>query len=156
MTHDLERFLTAQAEDFDTALAEIKSGKKKSHWMWYIFPQFCGLGQSHTSRFYAINSKEEAEAYLHHPVLGTRLKEISEAVLELNNPDARMVFGRPDDRKLKSCMTLFSEVAEHEDTVFNKVLEVYFDGERDSKTLQLIKWNWNLNSWCFSYTKKKT
>lgn len=139
MTHDFERFLTAQSEDYDTALAEIKSGKKKSHWMWYIFPQFCGLGQSHTSRFYAINSKEEAKAYLHHPVLGKRLVEISEALLELENPDARTIFGRPDDRKLKSCMTLFSEISENEDSVFNKVLNAYFDGERDRKTLQLIR-----------------
>src|ERR1700709_704106 len=105
---DLSRFLTAQEKDYATALAEIKNGRKRSHWMWYIFPQIAGLGFSETSRFYALKDQAEAEAYLQHPVLGSRLIEISKALLEIEDNHATRIFGNPDDLKLKSSMTLFS------------------------------------------------
>ncbi len=105
--NDLKRFLDAQENDFERALAEIKRGRKQSHWMWYIFPQIAGLGSSETSRFYAVKDRAEAELYLAHPVLGARLGRISEALLEIEGKTANQIFGSPDDMKLKSSMTLF-------------------------------------------------
>ncbi len=134
---NLDRFLIAQENDYARALTEIVNGKKVSHWMWYIFPQFQGLGMSSTSVFYAINSRAEAEAYLHHAVLGKRLFEISKALLLHKNKTALEIFGRPDDMKLKSCMTLFSLVCEGE-SVFHQVLKQYFDGEIDERTKGLL------------------
>ena len=135
--NDLKRFLDAQEEDFAMALAEIKSGRKRSHWMWYIFPQIAGLGFSSTSKFYAIKDIAEAEEYLQHPVLGKRLVEISETLLEIERKTAYEIFSSPDDMKLKSSMTLFAALDET-DPVFQKVLDKYFDGEKDGRTLQIL------------------
>lgn len=134
---DLQRFLDAQATDYAQALAEIKNGRKRSHWMWYIFPQIQGLGFSSTSRHYAIRDLAEATAYLQHPVLGKRLAEISSALLGLASRDASRVFGSPDDLKLKSSMTLFAAVP-GADGVFEQVLAKFFGGVRDGQTLQLL------------------
>lgn len=133
----LQRFVEAQEDDYENALSEIRSGRKRSHWMWYIFPQIQGLGFSETSRFYAIKNIEEAEEYLQHPVLGKRLIEISNALLDLDTDDAHSVFGSPDDLKLKSSMTLFASLPET-DAVFQSVLQKFFDGKKDEKTLSIM------------------
>jgi uncharacterized protein (DUF1810 family) len=135
--NDLKRFLEAQEDDYATALAEIKAGRKRSHWMWYIFPQIAGLGFSSTSQFYAIKDRGEATSYLAHPVLGKRLVEISNALLEIEGKTASEIFGSPDDMKLKSSMTLFGAL-ENTDSVFQKVLDKYFEGGKDQRTLGLI------------------
>jgi uncharacterized protein (DUF1810 family) len=135
--HDLNRFVQAQAGIYAQALAEIKSGRKRSHWMWFIFPQFDGLGFSSTSKKYAIMSVAEARAYLTHPVLGSRLIECAEAALAVEGQSAHAIFGSPDDVKLKSFATLFAHVSPP-GSVFERVLEKYFGGERDSKTLELL------------------
>lgn len=135
--NDLKRFLDAQENNYKRALAEIRRGRKQSHWMWYIFPQFAGLGFSETSRFYAIKTKAEAELYLVHPVLGARLIEISEALLEIEGKTANQIFGSPDDVKLKSCMTLFGTL-QNAHPVFQRVLDKYFNGTKDRRTLDLI------------------
>ena len=132
----LERFVQAQADSYARALRDIKSGRKTSHWMWYIFPQLSGLGHSQTARYYAIRERAEAEAYLAHPVLGKRLLEISSELLKLESSDATAVMGWPDDLKLKSSMTLFSLVSR--EPVFRQVLEKYFRGEEDVYTVQAI------------------
>src|SRR5690606_6493004 len=137
MENFLQRFLDAQEKDYAVALPEIKNGRKKSHWIWYIFPQIKGLGFSETSRFYAIKDLQEAEAYLQHPVLGERLIQISNALLELPENDANKIFGSPDDLKLKSSMTLFASI-DNKNQVFSKVLDKFFNGERDIKTLQIL------------------
>jgi uncharacterized protein (DUF1810 family) len=134
---NLQRFLDAQATDYAPALAEIKRGRKRSHWMWYIFPQIQGLGFSDISRHYALRDLAEAAAYLKHPVLGSRLAEISTALLGLASSDANRVFGSPDDLKLKSSMTLFAAVPGAA-AVFEQVLAKFFGGVRDGKTLQLV------------------
>ena len=134
---DLERFIAAQETAYEMALAEIKSGRKQSHWMWYIFPQIAGLGFSSTSKFYAIKDRQEAEAYLRHPILGARLIEISAVLLEIEGKTAYQIFGSPDDLKLKSSMTLFGSL-ENTDPVFEKVLDKYFAGARDMQTLELL------------------
>lgn len=138
MKNNLQRFLEAQEKDYQKALEEIDQGRKKSHWMWYIFPQIKGLGLSSTSRFYAIEDIDEAEEYLNHPVLGQRLREISAALLKLQTDDAHEVMGSPDDHKLKSSMTLFSELS-LADPVFQKVLEKFFHGNKDEKTLEILQ-----------------
>lgn len=135
--HDLSRFLQAQAGDYDQALSEIRSGRKQSHWMWYIFPQFDGLGFSSTSRRYAIKSIAEAEAYLQHPVLGRRLVECCEAVVGVTGRSAYEIFGSPDDMKLRSCVTLFARVAAP-GSVFEGLLGKLFGGVPDQRTLHLI------------------
>jgi uncharacterized protein (DUF1810 family) len=135
--HDLNRFVQAQAEDYERALAEIRSGRKRSHWMWYIFPQYDGLGFSATSRRYAIKSAAEARAYLGHPVLGQRLLECAEAVLHVEGRSAFEIFGSPDDLKLRSCATLFAYVSPA-GSVFDRLLDKYYHGERDGKTLRLL------------------
>lgn len=134
----LDRFLTAQEKKFPIALAEISGGRKQSHWMWYVFPQIAGLGISETSRFYALRDRSEAEEYIKHPVLGARLIEISKVVLGLKETNARTIFGSPDDLKLRSCMTLFAAL-KNSDEVFQKILDKYFNGLPDSKTLQILK-----------------
>ncbi|MCM1141002.1 MAG: DUF1810 domain-containing protein [Muribaculum sp.] len=134
---DITRFVEAQGENYERALHEIKSGRKRSHWMWYIFPQLKGLGRSVTSSYYGIHGLAEAEKYLSHPLLGNRLREISQALLELDNNDAHSIFGSPDDWKLRSCMTLFDKISPND--IFNDVLNKYFGGDTDSKTLRLLK-----------------
>ena len=135
--YNLNRFVQAQEDDYEQALAEIKSGRKQSHWMWYIFPQFDGLGFSSTSQFFSIKSVAEARAYLAHPVLGPRLIECAEALLRVEGRSAWEIFGSPDDLKLKSCATLFANVTPA-GSVFDRLIGMYFRGERDGKTLRLI------------------
>jgi uncharacterized protein (DUF1810 family) len=134
---NLQRFMAAQQSDYSIALSEIENGKKRSHWMWYIFPQIFGLGFSETSKFYSIKSIKEAEEFLRHPLLGKRLIEISNALLQLTTNDAHEIFGSPDDVKLQSSMTLFSILPET-DPVFYKVLEKFFKGKKDKKTIDII------------------
>ncbi|MCC7091328.1 MAG: DUF1810 domain-containing protein [Nitrosomonas sp.] len=136
--YDLDRFVQAQAHDFELALAEIAQGQKRSHWMWYIFPQFAGLGLSSMSRRYAIESIAEAHAYLNHRLLGPRLVQCFETLLTINDRTAHEIFGSPDDLKLKSSATLFASVTPP-GSVFERVLDRYFHGERDLKTLDLIR-----------------
>ncbi len=133
----LDRFLQAQARSYDTALREIQSGYKRSHWMWYIFPQIQGLGFSSTAQYYAIRDLQEAKDYLAEPTLRARLLEISSALLALNSHDPSAILGWPDDMKLRSCMTLFAE-AEPECKVFSDVLNQYFGGVKDDKTLKIL------------------
>lgn len=134
--HILKRFTDAQQSAYPSALSEIKNGRKRSHWMWFIFPQIQGLGFSETSRYYAIKDLNEARAYLDHPVLGSRLIEISNELLKLAGNNATEIFGNPDDMKLRSSMTLFASVP-GADPVFRSVLNKFFGGEKDNKTLQL-------------------
>ncbi len=136
--HDLNRFVLAQEGDYEQALAEIRAGRKRSHWMWYIFPQIDGLGFSSMSRRYAIRSTEEARAYLDHPVLGPRLLECAEAALSIEGRSAHDIFGSPDDMKLRSCATLFAAVTPA-DSPFARLLDRFYDGERDARTLQLLE-----------------
>ena len=136
MAADLSRFLKAQEQDYEQALREIRSGRKRSHWMWYIFPQIQGLGFSPTAQYYAIRDLQEARDYLAHPVLGTRLKEISSALLDLNGLSASEIFGYPDDQKLRRSMTLF-RMADLNEPVFLEVLEKYYDGKPDARTVEL-------------------
>jgi uncharacterized protein (DUF1810 family) len=137
MKHDLTRFISAQARTYDAALAEIRAGRKRTHWMWFIFPQLKGLGLSSNAVYYGIDALEEAVEYLKHPVLGVRLLEISRALLGLPGNNATVVMGTPDDLKLRSCMTLFAR-APGADPVFGQVLDQYFRGEQDAKTLALL------------------
>jgi uncharacterized protein (DUF1810 family) len=136
--HDSKRFLDAQQRDYAHALEEIRSGRKRTHWMWYIFPQIDGLGSSPTAKYYAIKSLEEARAYLAHPVLGARLIECAEAALSVQGRTATEVFGTPDDMKLRSCATLFAEVSPP-GSVFERLLDRFHGGERDVRTLELIR-----------------
>lgn len=135
---DLNRFLTAQERVYRTALAELKNGRKRSHWMWYIFPQIDGLAKSATSKRYAIKSIDEAREYLHHPVLGSRLAECAEAVLAVEGRSISEIMGYPDDLKLKSSMTLFASLPEAP-AAFAGILDKYFHGERDVKTLNILE-----------------
>ncbi|MDR2651696.1 MAG: DUF1810 domain-containing protein [Prevotellaceae bacterium] len=137
MNDKLQRFVNAQKNDYPVALAEITEGKKRSHWMWYIFPQITGLGESSTSKYYAIRNIDEAKAYLNHNILGGRLIEISKALLNLSTNDPRPVFGYPDYLKLQSSMTLFSQI-ENADPVFKQVLDKFFKGESDNNTLKIL------------------
>jgi uncharacterized protein (DUF1810 family) len=136
--NSLKRFIDAQESDYQIALSEIKNGRKQSHWMWYIFPQIQGLGFSETSRFYAIKDIDEAEEFLKHSVLGSRLVHICNELLKLKGNDANKIFGSPDDLKLKSSMTLFSSLPDT-DPVFQLVLDKFFNGTKDDTTLQMIK-----------------
>lgn len=138
MEQDLSRFILVQENTCEQALSEIKSGRKRSHWMWYIFPQFKGLGLSETSQFYAIQNIEEAKAYLLHPILGARLRHIADELLLLEERNPTQIFGSPDDLKLQSCMTLFSSIDTSEAQVFQQVLEQYFSGETDQRSIQLM------------------
>lgn len=136
-TYSLERFVSAQDKDYEQALSEIKSGRKRSHWMWYIFPQIQGLGFSETSRYYSIKDLFEAEEFMSHEVLGSRLLRITNELLQLEETDGTKIFGSPDDMKLKSSMTLFSSLDEA-DPVFTSVLNKFFGGSKDEKTLKII------------------
>jgi uncharacterized protein (DUF1810 family) len=135
--HNLERFITAQKSAYQTALTELKAGKKQSHWMWYIFPQIQGLGYTEISRKYGIEDLDEATEYLRHRILGPRLILLSHILLGLENGDAHKIFGSPDDLKLKSCMTLFSQT-QYADPVFELVLEKFFNGLKDHITLRIL------------------
>jgi uncharacterized protein (DUF1810 family) len=135
---DLNRFVQAQAGVYERALAEIRAGRKRSHWMWYIFPQIDGLGFSATTKRYSIKSVAEAEAYVAHPVLGPRLRECCEAVLGISGRSAFEIFGSPDEVKLRSCATLFASVSPP-DSVYHRLLDRYFHGQRDEATLRLIR-----------------
>jgi len=135
--YHLERFTWAQKNDFAVALKEIKEGRKRSHWMWYIFPQVQGLGLSENSKFYAITGLDEAKAFLQHPLLGSRLIIICNELLALKTNDAHAIFGSPDDAKLKSSMTLFASVPNAE-TVFQQVLDQFFGGVKDDQTLRIL------------------
>jgi uncharacterized protein (DUF1810 family) len=134
---DLKRFLDANKRHYAFALAELKAGRKRSHWMWYIFPQVAGLGYSEMAQYYAIKNREEAIDYLGHPVLGKRLVEISSVLLTLKEHNASRIMGSPDDMTLRSSMTLFSLVPDT-DPVFEAVLKKFFDGKKDPATLQLL------------------
>lgn len=136
--YNLSRFVEAQTHDYAQALSEIRAGRKQSHWMWYVFPQFQGLGNSPTSRHFAIKSAAEAAAYLAHPTLGPRLLECAEAVLRIKGRSALEIFGSPDDMKLRSCATLFAAVSSG-DSAFQRIIERYFQGERDQRTIQLLE-----------------
>ena len=135
--YNLSRFVLAQEHNYERALLEIRSGKKRSHWMWYVFPQIDGIGFSSTSKRYSIKSLDEAKAYLEHPVLGARLLDCAEAVICVESQSATEIFGSPDDLKLKSCATLFACVVSSE-SVFDRLIEKYYQGKRDAKTLQLL------------------
>ena len=135
--YNLKRFLDAQATTYDRALAELKAGQKRSHWIWYIFPQYRGLGFSAMSQKYAIQSLDETSAYLAHPILGDRLLECTTAVLGITGRSAYKIFGSPDDLKLRSCATLFAVVSPA-DSLFVQLLDRFYQGQRDTKTLQLL------------------
>ncbi|WP_242357971.1 DUF1810 domain-containing protein [Bacteroides acidifaciens] len=133
---NLQRFLDAQQGDYERALTEVRNGRKYSHWIWYIFPQLKGLGMSYNSQYYGISGKEEAEAYLAHPVLGERLREITSAFLQLKSKTAEEVFGSLDAMKVLSCMTLFNEVAPGD--LFRQVIDRYYQGEKDEMTKRML------------------
>jgi len=135
--YNLNRFIEAQESKYQVALKEIRNGRKQNHWMWFIFPQVAGLGLSETSRFFAIKDITEARLYLEHPVLGPRLIETSNALVDIEGKTANQIFGYPDDMKLQSSMTLFSSI-QNTNPVFEAVLKKYFNGEKDLKTLRLI------------------
>jgi uncharacterized protein (DUF1810 family) len=135
---DLNRFVEAQADDYASILSELHGGQKRSHWMWYIFPQIDGLAFSATSKRYAIKCLDEAHAYLAHPVLGPRLLECADAVIKIDGRSVAEIFGSPDDLKLRSCATLFAVVSPA-GSVFERILEKYFDGRRDDKTLRTVE-----------------
>lgn len=134
---NLDRFLNAQRQTFHTALLEVERGKKQSHWMWYIFPQLLGLGHSETAKCYGIKNLAEATEYLAHPILGHRLIGISKVLIELNQYDALKIFGHPDNLKLQSSMTLFTQVP-MANLVFQSVIDQYFNGQVDEATLTLL------------------
>ena len=134
---DLQRFVAAQGPVYEHVRAELSAGRKRSHWMWFIFPQFDGLGFSATSKLYAIKSLAEAEAYLRHPILGPRLLECAEAAAAIEGRSAFEIFGTPDDMKLRSCATLFASISPA-GSVFDRLLDKFFGGEHDPKTLRLI------------------
>lgn len=136
--YNLSRFLQAQNDDFEPALAEISAGRKRSHWMWYIFPQFAGLAASATSRHYVIKSEEEARAYLAHPVLGARLQACAEAAIGHEGRSATEIFGSPDDLKLRSSATLFAAVSPA-GSVFHRLLEKFYPEGPDGATLRLLE-----------------
>jgi uncharacterized protein (DUF1810 family) len=135
--YPLSRFLSAQAEIYDAALGELRRGRKESHWMWFIFPQLAGLGSSEMAQRYALRGRAEAAAYLAHPILGSRLEECARAILEVPGKSALEILGSPDDLKLKSCATLFREVAGSRSR-FGDILDRFFSGEPDSRTLALL------------------
>ena len=136
-SYDLERFVRAQAGMYDRALAELKAGAKRSHWMWFIFPQIKGLGMSEMSVRFAIYSLDEAKAYLAHGVLGPRLHECTQAVLNVEGKSADDIFGYPDDLKFRSCMTLFARASEP-DSIFERALHKCFNGQMDEATLRQL------------------
>jgi uncharacterized protein (DUF1810 family) len=134
---DLIRFVRAQEGTYDQALSELKLGRKRSHWIWWIFPQLDGLGFSPITKRFSIKSEDEARAYLAHPILGPRLIECAEAIVSVQGKSARDILGSPDDLKLKSCATLFAQVSPL-GSVFEQILEKFYSGERDPATLGLL------------------
>ncbi len=138
VNYNLNRFLEAQKQDYMIALSEIKSGRKDSHWIWYIFPQLIELGRSSTAKYYGINGIGEAAEYLNHPILRDHLIEISTALLSLETNNPTEVLGSPDDMKVRSCMTLFSHVRS-DITVFQAVLDKFYNGKQDGRTVDLLK-----------------
>lgn len=135
---DLSRFVAAQELVFEAALTELRAGRKKTHWMWFVFPQLRALGRSPTALFYGINSIEEARAYLEHPVLSERLVQAVAAVLGISGYSAHRIFGSPDDLKFRSSMTLFNEASTEEEVVFQRALDRFFDGVPDPLTVRLL------------------
>jgi uncharacterized protein (DUF1810 family) len=135
--YNLYRFLSAQEPVYDTVLDELRAGRKSSHWIWFIFPQITGLGRSAMAQKFAIGSLNEAKAYLKHPVLGPRLRECTQLVLDVNGRSAKEILGYPDDLKFRSCMTLFLTAAT-DNTLFNNALLKYFDGKPDQSTLDIL------------------
>jgi uncharacterized protein (DUF1810 family) len=136
-TFDLSRFVTAQEPIYQRAIEEIQSGRKESHWMWFIFPQIAGLGSSSTARYFAIKDIDEAQAYLAHPILGARLIECCEAILSINGKTAHDILGSPDDLKLRSSMTLFAALP-GAPLAFSQVLAKYYQSRPDPKTIELL------------------
>lgn len=136
--HNLRRFVEAQDSVIDAVKRELRAGRKRSHWMWFVFPQMDGLGSSRMARRYAISSRAEAEAYLAHPILGPRLRECTELVNDVEGRSANEIFGSPDDLKFRSSMTLFDAVAD-DPTPFRTALEAYYDGDPDPKTIELLE-----------------
>ena len=132
---NVSRFIEAQENTYSDALSEIKNGRKRTHWMWFIFPQIKGLGNTQMSIKYSINDINEAIFYINHPILGNRLKEITGELLKIKDKSALDIFDSPDDKKLKSCMTLFSIVSQ--DSIFRQVLNQFFNSEKDGKTLEI-------------------
>lgn len=139
MTNDfnIQRFLITQAHNYDTVRAELRAGRKSSHWIWFIFPQIAGLGHSAMAQQFAIGSLDEAKAYLQHPVLGQRLRECTQLVLNVTGRNAEEIFPYPDNLKFRSCMTLFMS-ATTDDTIFKDALLKYFDGKPDQSTLDIL------------------
>lgn len=135
--YDLNRFVEAQSPAYDQALAELRAGRKRTHWMWFVFPQIEGLGSSDTARFYAIADRAEAAAYLKHPLLGPRLRQCAAALLGVEGRTGLEILGSPDDLKARSCMTLFAELPDA-DPVFRQVLEKYYAGEPCRRTLEIL------------------
>jgi uncharacterized protein (DUF1810 family) len=137
-SHHLQRFLDAQDSVYDQVCSELRDGRKRSHWMWFIFPQITGLGRSETARFYAISSLDEAAAYLQHPVLGPRLQECTKLVNQVAGKTIHEILGSPDDMKFRSSMTLFEQAASDKQP-FEDALQKYFRGERDPLTLERLR-----------------
>jgi uncharacterized protein (DUF1810 family) len=137
-THDLQRFIDAQDRVYPSVLAELRRGRKQSHWMWYIFPQIVGLGRSATSLQYAISSRDEARAYAEHPILGSRLRECTQLVLDVQGRSAEQIFYYPDHLKFRSCMTLFARSAT-DNGIFEDALLKCFEGKPDQRTLEILK-----------------
>ena len=136
--YDLQRFVDAQDPVIEQVKDELRTGRKRTHWMWFVFPQFAGLGRSKMAQKYAISSQEEAESYLDHPILGPRLRERTGLVNAVDGRSANDIFGSPDDLKFQSSMTLFAAVADNP-TPFNMALERYYENDRDQKTLELLE-----------------
>jgi len=139
--YNLERFVSAQQREYAQVCAELRAGRKRSHWIWYIFPQMRGLGSSDMAKYYGIGSREEAEAYLQHPVLGARLRECTRLVLDVAGRSIDQILGYPDDLKFRSSMTLFAGAVEAQDLdqdLFQEALRKYFDGKPDSLTLGML------------------
>ncbi len=135
---DLQRFVTAQAPIFEVALGELKAGRKRSHWMWFVFPQLRGLGRSSMAQFYGVGSLDEARAYLAHPLLGERLILCAETVLTIKERSLDAIFGAPDDMKFQSSMTLFARAAADDKSAFRRALDRYCEGRMDERTLALL------------------
>jgi uncharacterized protein (DUF1810 family) len=136
-TYNLHRFLDAQAPTYDSVLAELRAGRKSSHWIWFIFPQIAGIGHSGMAQKFAIGSLDEAKTYLQHPILGPRLRACAQLVLDVNGRNAEEIFSYPDNLKFRSCMTLFLTAAT-DNTLFNNALLKYFDGKPDQSTLDIL------------------
>ncbi len=135
---DLQRFVDAQSDVYADVVRELRDGRKRTHWMWFIFPQIAGLGHSEMAQRYAISSRAEAKAYVEHPILGARLRECTQLLLDLSESNITQILGQPDDMKFRSCMTLFSTTTA-ENTLFGRALNKYFRGKRDDRTLELLK-----------------